>query len=228
MGGKERIFNSKNILNETRFLTVGDFIWIKDEKVYNLIVERKQSTDFISSVFDSRFREQKNRLSGLNGFKVFYLIENIKYQDLKENLVNRCLLETRLCGFILLETNSIIESANLIKDIDYRIRNNNFNFTVSTESIYFAKQSDNINNEISYGSFLEDTNKNNYKASDFLLIALLGVKGLSKDFSIEICKKFGTLINFKRNLKFEILSQIKFNKKTMSDKMICKIINMFN
>lgn len=67
-------FNSQNILNETRYLSLGDFLWIKNEKICKIIVERKQGSDLISSFFDGRYKEQKNRLSSLDS-TVFYLIE---------------------------------------------------------------------------------------------------------------------------------------------------------
>ncbi|ELA41963.1 uncharacterized protein VICG_00980 [Vittaforma corneae ATCC 50505] len=87
-------FSSKGIPNQTRYLNVGDFIWLKNERVVDVIVERKQTSDFVSSISDGRFREQKNRLKNM-GFTVFYLVENMKVEESRKNYVNRCLLEVR-------------------------------------------------------------------------------------------------------------------------------------
>lgn len=204
-------FNSKNIPNETRYLSLGDFIWINNEKICKYIVERKQCTDFISSIFDGRYREQKNRLKRFKNMKVIYLIENIRYEEVKEILVYRCLLETRMDGFILLETENITETTLVIESIDKTIRDE-----CTSQDI-----------AISYGSFLEDGNKNNYSVGEMFMVALLGAKGLSRDFCRVLFDRFGTLSNFKKNLNAETLKTIRFNEKHLSDKLISKIINLF-
>eukprot|EP00495_Collosphaeridae_sp_1-RS-2012_P004094 TRINITY_DN3397_c0_g1_i1.p1 TRINITY_DN3397_c0_g1~~TRINITY_DN3397_c0_g1_i1.p1 ORF type:complete len:134 (+),score=9.85 TRINITY_DN3397_c0_g1_i1:45-446(+) len=68
------------IATEIRTLSLGDFTWVlrtrsREEKVFNLIVERKRIKDLASSLKDNRYDEQKYRL-GLSKipFKI-YLVE---------------------------------------------------------------------------------------------------------------------------------------------------------
>lgn len=208
-------FSSKSILNQTRYLNVGDFIWIKNERVLDVIVERKQTSDFSSSISDGRFREQKNRLKNL-GFTVYYLIENIKIEEDRKGYVNRCLLEVMMEGFVLIETENIQETALVLEKIDEKLKKAE------------------IKNEtpVSYGSFINDGNKNNIKVKDILLISLLSVKGLSKSFARLISEKYKTILNFRNEIKNKEvkkeLRDIRYEGKNISEKIVNRIIFMFS
>ena len=66
---------------EKRALPLGDFMWIirnlstKEEFVYDYIIERKQISDFASSIKDGRYVEQKFRLKLCKLPRVIYLVE---------------------------------------------------------------------------------------------------------------------------------------------------------
>lgn len=207
-------FTNKNILNETRFLALGDFIWIKNEKLIEFIVERKQSTDFVSSISDGRYKEQKKRLISL-GLNVFYLVENLKVEESRKKFIHRCLLEIRTQGFILLETENIQESGFVLEEIDKMIRENRYEKT---------------SNLIGYGSFLEESNKNRLVANDMLLISLLSIKGLSKELALGLAQNYKTLHNFRLKIKengykAEFL-KFKHEGKELSGKIAKRIIDL--
>lgn len=207
-------FSSKNIPNQTRHLVVGDFIWIKNEKVIDYIVERKQTSDFVSSISDGRYREQKNRLKNL-GFNVFYIIENLKIDEARRNYINRCLLEVRLHGFVLIETESIQETADTLEKIDKMIR---------TPSLALKEQ-------ISYGSFLDEGSKNNITVKDMLLFSLTSVKGLSKDLAIGLSQEYRSMFNFRNNMKNSDfknkLAVFSVNGKSVGEKIGNRIYSLF-
>lgn len=238
-------FNSRNIPNVTRFLSLGDFLWLKGEKICRCIVERKQCTDFVASISDGRYKEQKNRLSGLD-MTVFYLIENLQVEDAKSNYVQRCMLETRLNGFVLLETENISESAHVLELIDNQVRemlrrkNGKIDREDGSSKAVDSRFDKDLDDECSgekldcsgeslcktYGSFIEDTNKNNLKVSDMLLMALLGIKGLSKDLAMGLAEKYQSLKNFRDNLNKQELKMFKCKNREIGDKLIDKMIRL--
>lgn len=208
-------FSSKSIPNQTRHLVVGDFVWIKNERVIDYIVERKQTSDFVSSVSDGRYREQKNRLKNL-GFNVFYIIENLKIDEARRNYINRCLLEVRLHGFVLIETESIQETADTLEKIDKMIR----------------KSDGVLKDPISYGSFLDEGCKNNLTVQDMLLFSLMCVRGLSKDLAIGLSQEYKSICAFRNNMKtkdFKMkLSNFNVNGKIIGDKISSRIYSLFH
>lgn len=203
-------FSSKGIQNQTRFLSLGDFVWVRNEKLIDVIVERKQTSDFASSVSDGRFRDQKNRLKSL-GFTVFYLVENLKVDEERRKHINKCLLEVQTQGFVLIETESIQETAQVLEKIDHKIR------SIDLESRM----------PMSYGSFLDEGSKNNMKVQDMLLIAFSSVKGLSKDFAIVLSEKYKTISNFRAELKNPSCKAAMLSLK-ISEKIRNRIICLFN
>lgn len=223
--GKDRVFFQSHFLSrgipcETRFLSVGDFLWIRNENVMGWIVERKQCTDFASSISDGRYREQKHRLKSL-GMCVYYLVENLKVDDSKKNYVRRCLLETKMDGFVVMETESISESAWVLEMIDRKVRGL---ISVSTQDPVDSAHS------MSYGSFLDETGKSNFRTGDMLLMALLGIKGLSKEFAIALSEKYCTLSIFRRGAGSDaFVNEIKAfraGKRELGERMARKVASM--
>lgn len=111
----ERNFPKSRTLN----LSVGDFLWIKDKYIINIIIERKKSSDFISSLSDGRFKEQKKRLKSSGIKNIIYLIEGLKS---KESFILNAVLNTKLEGFTVIETSDIFETVEYVKMIDNDIR----------------------------------------------------------------------------------------------------------
>ncbi|EED41697.1 ERCC4-type nuclease [Enterocytozoon bieneusi H348] len=74
---RDFLFFQKNLVNlniQTRQLDLGDFVWIKNEKLFKYIVERKQATDFVQSISDGRYKLKVKKLLKLREFHVFYII----------------------------------------------------------------------------------------------------------------------------------------------------------
>ncbi len=206
----QSFFNENNILNATRFLGVGDFLWIKGERILNYVVERKAGTDFTSSIFDGRYREQKRRLRE-SGLEVYYIIENLKYDLTNIKLIEYCMIEIRIDQFILIETDNIVETGNIINLLNEKVK---------------KEQSQ---TELSYGSFIEESSKR-LTTHDVLLYFFLGIRGLNKEKSIALADHFGTMNNFCESLEntnaLDILSNFKVNNKKIGNKLASKIIEM--
>lgn len=67
--------------HEVRRLTIGDFLWIAQDRAGNelvlpYIIERKRMDDLASSIRDGRFHEQKHRLKQSGLRHVIYLVED--------------------------------------------------------------------------------------------------------------------------------------------------------
>ncbi|XP_017067624.1 crossover junction endonuclease MUS81 [Drosophila eugracilis] len=72
---------SLGVRYEVRRLTVGDFLWVAQDKQGNelvlpYIIERKRMDDLASSIRDGRFHEQKHRLQQSGLKKIIYLVED--------------------------------------------------------------------------------------------------------------------------------------------------------
>lgn len=237
--GRDRVFFqshflSKSIPNETRFLCVGDFLWIKNENILGHIVERKQRSDFASSISDGRYREQKHRLKSL-GMCVYYLIESLRVEESRENYVQRCLLETRMDGLVVLETENIAESAWVLEMIDRRVRGllkdpGAGRLVTGSENVLVPTKDTSHHCCMSYGSFLNEASKDNLKVGDMLLIALLGIKGLSRDFAVALSEKHLTLSNFRRGIASEAfkneIRSLRVGERQLGERMVRKIVNL--
>ncbi|KAI5170325.1 crossover junction endonuclease MUS81 [Pancytospora epiphaga] len=203
-------FTEKGVENSTRYLGVGDFLWINEERILNYIVERKGGSDFGSSISDGRYREQKRRLR-ISNVHVFYIIENLKYNDNNRNLCKYCLTETKMDGFTVLETEDIKESAAVITAIDAKIRSGDFSEVMS------------------YGSFIEEGTKQ-IDVHTILLTALLGIRGLGKERAIRLAEVFHTMTGFhaavsRRGFLME-LSKMEICGRALGMSMAKKIIQM--
>lgn len=171
-------FNTRQVENTTRFLGLGDFLWVRNEVILNHIIERKSGTDFVSSISDGRYREQKQRLKMFD-FRIYYLIENMKCSEAGAALCLSCLMETKMDGFVVLETDDINESGEVICMLDRRIRQGCFS------------------EEISYGSFIEEGARQ-IDVHTFFLSVLLGVRGLGRERAVGLAGRFGTMSEFCR------------------------------
>lgn len=171
----QSFFTTRGVSNCTRFLGLGDFLWIRNETVLNYIIERKGGTDFAASIYDGRYREQKHRLKAF-GINAFYIIENMKTNEANTGRCSHCLTEAKLDGLVVLETDDINESAEMIMAIDRQIRAGAFDEGVS------------------YGSFIEEGGRHSgLSPHTVLLAALLGIRGLGPQRALGLAEHFGTL-----------------------------------
>lgn len=220
---KDRTFFQRNLDGCTQNLELGDFLWIKNEKVLNYIIERKKGSDFVSSISDGRFNEQKKRLIESGITNIFYIVENLREKDCKNigyRFIRSCLLATKYEGFIVLETCDIKETVETIKIIDSFIRENDKlkSFSHDIESMVLCEDTDklletrvdskttsiNVQSEIikndfamSYDDFAEKGKKTIAVTSgDILYRAFASISGVSHIKAEFLTEKFGTLQNF--------------------------------
>lgn len=275
----QTFFSSRNIPYSTRFLGLGDFIWISNEVVLNYIIERKAGSDFVSSISDGRYSEQKRRLLLMNSgglerrnensiherreyslntqvgtgsqvstgsqvdmgtgsqakihptiqesplthtstthhagstpvFNIFYIIENLKYSDTDfKPLVQYCLLETKMDKLVVLETDNIQETGEVILEIDRRVKGSSIHSdshmvtpieshaaTTTTTAPLNMPATVGV---MSYGSFIDDSGKQCSQYS-ILLTALLSIRGLNNSRAYELANKYNSIGAFMNNIE---------------------------
>ena len=117
----------------TEALSVGDIV-LRDDDV-ELIIERKSLMDLAASIKDGRYAEQKQRLACLRSQEnppfIAILVEGrLSYDDLSEKktggLPNKTIVSAVLNmafrdGFHVMRTDSLAETANLVRSLASRI-----------------------------------------------------------------------------------------------------------
>ncbi|EJW02594.1 hypothetical protein EDEG_03006 [Edhazardia aedis USNM 41457] len=192
---KDRSFFQRSFENilvcETRNISVGDFIWVKDEYVLNYIIERKKGSDFVSSIIDGRFDDQKRRLINTGIENIFYIVEGLKDKDMQKiskNYVLSCLAATKTDKIVVIETENINQTVDVIKIIDEHVKE-----TLKRHTFI----GDNNMKKIKYDMFEDKGLKNtNMRISEYFLILLCAIRGLTQEKAEEIVKKYQTINNF--------------------------------
>ncbi|KAM0675552.1 Crossover junction endonuclease mus81 [Gurleya vavrai] len=239
---KDRTFFQRQINDsETRNLIIGDFLWLKGEKVLNFIVERKKGSDFVSSISDGRFNEQKKRLKETGIGNIFYIVENLKEKDIKkigENYAKSCLLSTKSENFIVLETNSINETADVLKIIDIFVREDVKlrdldDFDNLQNKFFLGDNNYEDDSNFKYDNFNEKGKKNyNLTSSEILYKALLAIKGISHEKAVFLANKYSSFENFLGDLKnenfVEDFGSMCINDKKIGKKISQKIFDLFS
>jgi ERCC4-type nuclease len=106
-------------------LDVGDFIFrINDTS--KLIIERKTTSDLMSSIIDGRFRDQKNRL-GMTGLPVCFIIEkdtNLRNDTAKKKIMYRGSIINLIFKhkFNVIYSDSIEETSQILKTMFNKIK----------------------------------------------------------------------------------------------------------
>ena len=115
-------------------LPLGDIIittnQLDNQKIDNIIVERKSLSDLASSIKDGRYEEQSYRLSGLphHNHNIVYLIEGdlAKFNSFKERIDKQTLYSAMFSinyykGFSLMRSTSMDETAFIVCNMAYKI-----------------------------------------------------------------------------------------------------------
>ncbi|AFN82605.1 Ercc4-type nuclease [Encephalitozoon romaleae SJ-2008] len=239
----QEYFESKKIRHDTRILEVGDFLWIRGEKVCGFIIERKKGSDFVSSIMDGRFKEQKNRLKSTGIKKIFYIVEGLKsthMQSVGKGLVMSCLATTKLEGFIVIETKDITQTGSVIHMIDCEVRKgyekgleapDRLKKDEECEEYLKPCESSDGEMEMSYGSFIDKGAKGKGRTQTYLLyISLLSIKGMGhkKAWALaEFYKTIGELIGKVKNNGPGKLYEFEVEGKKISRKNADDIIEFF-
>ncbi|ORD99329.1 MUS81 [Hepatospora eriocheir] len=195
--------NTANIKNvETRMLEVGDFVWIKNEKVLNFIIERKANEDFRLSVTDGRYLDQLKRLK-IFDFQIFYLIENLTKRN--DNL-NK-LVKKSLTGLKIQKNVTVIETKNTIETAQF----------ISKLNMYIKENEEETEELCGYGSFLEEGDKNRTLTVNSIFIEALS--------SIKRCtREKAKLIGEKYHSVFELIQTIQLKGEEFIKKEIIMLL----
>jgi ERCC4-type nuclease len=106
---------------ETENLNIGDFLFLDSNDIPVCLVERKTLDDLSSSIVDSRFREQKDRISQSNIPIIIYLIESkdgIKANRLSEKILLGSIVNLIVNHkFYVLQSNGLKQTCDIIIDL---------------------------------------------------------------------------------------------------------------
>lgn len=193
----------RGIRHETRVLEVGDFLWIKDERICGSIVERKRGSDFVSSIVDGRFAEQKSRLLGSGIERVFYIVEGLRSshaQGVGFEAVMSCLTATKIEGFTVIETRDISQTGSVIQMIDRQVRRR-YGEGKGVEAAEETEDKDSDVSEewdaepgMSYGSFIEKSSKGEGRSVlDLLYMSLVSIRGLGHAKACALASRYKSI-----------------------------------
>lgn len=226
----ERNFPQSRTLN----LSVGDFIWIKNQNLLNIIIERKKATDFISSLTDGRFNEQKNRLKNTGIDNIIYLIEGLKN---KEPFAESAILKTKLEGFTVIETADINQTVAYITHLDDCFRSS-YNSKIKNGKIFPHNQNlalyhfSQITN-ISFSDFSNNSLKSkNLSENRLLYLTFYSIRGITHEKAEFLTEKFKTFeIVFEQAISGDMkktLKELEFYHKKLGISLIEKILDYFS
>jgi len=136
-------------------LPLGDIIittnQLDNQKIDNIIVERKSLSDLAASIKDGRYEEQSYRLNGLphHNHNIVYLIEGdlAKFNSFKERIDKQTLYSAMFSinyykGFSLMRSTSMDETAFIVCNIAYKIGKD------PNKMPYFSQKANNSINSI--------------------------------------------------------------------------------
>jgi crossover junction endonuclease MUS81 len=225
-------FEEKGIRHETRMLDLGDFVWIRNERLCGFIIERKQGSDFASSIIDGRFKEQKQRLMNSGIKRMFYIVEGLKpvhMQQVGYELASSCLTRSKLEGFTVIETENIRETSEVICLVDSFVR-----ARYDARPLDICEDSDSSNSlELSYASFIDRGGKGCSRNVKYLLyLALLSVRGVNHAKAEALSDRYKSIFNFieqsKREDFIQELQQLEVDGKKLPKKNINDIVALLS
>lgn len=204
-------FEARKIPHETRVLEVGDFLWVRRERICGFIAERKCGSDFVSSISDGRFKEQKARLRSCGMEKVFYFVEGLRARHMERTsrgLVMSCLTATKLEGFTVIETRDIAETGAVIETIDKEVRRRCEGKEGCMEEGNQAvdgMDGENTNGsllEMTYGSFIERGAKRGNEDPTFVFyLSLLSIRGIGHKKADVVARHYRSIDGFINEVK---------------------------
>lgn len=116
------------IPSEERHLPIGDMAWVAKsgatEVMLGTIVERKEVHDLASSLFGTRYKEQRLRLQNCGLPQVFLLVEgNTKdVSNCPHDTLQMAMMETRIeLGFQVVQTRHLEDTIRFLKSVHRRI-----------------------------------------------------------------------------------------------------------
>lgn len=190
---------------ESKQLDLGDISFEKDGQVYAL-VERKTANDLAASLCDGRYQEQSYRLleSGIPAHRIMYLIEGSLHQvkNIPLKTLQSAVVSLWMKGFSVMRTESIQETAELLKLVDERINKE-------------VKDAD-------YVSTLRIKKKDKLTSENIDIMMLSQIPGVSTVTAKALLETYGTIYALTTQLKENpsLLDSFLCGKKKISKKLV--------
>jgi len=181
----------RGVESEIRVLSLGDFAWVHrtasgEEKLVNLIVERKKVTDLAASLKDQRYDEQKYRLGLCKIPFMIYLIEgnverDLSYSRMTPAQIEQAAVRTEIVSRILVyRTNTVEHTVRRLANLHMMIEEN-----------------ENLRNKLAsselFSSFVTRTKKRQkLLAWQTFARQLKMLNGLSENKALKVVKKYET------------------------------------
>jgi ERCC4-type nuclease len=188
------ILNNENIEFSIDQLDLGDIVYKKNGEEY-IIIERKTVSDLVSSIRDSRAREQKRRLMDLKKqnplLKVLYLIEGafvdskfgVSKNTLYSSVVNTMIRD----NLFLLRTINITETKDFVIKIYNQLHKYNENSIVQNYENLEQK-------DIDYAALTHRKKKNNTTPTVCYINQLAQIPGISDITATSIADTYPSMI----------------------------------
>ncbi|KAG0419137.1 Crossover junction endonuclease MUS81, partial [Dictyocoela roeselum] len=204
----------------TRNLPVGAFLWIRNvrgaEYLFDYVLERKKGDDFVHSIVDGRFKEQKKRLLECGVKNVIYIVEGLKtrhFRKINAGFGLSCLYSTKVEGLLVVETDNIEDTMEFVSFVDKSIRTN----------------PNAVLTNILFDQFADNSAKNiNINIKDLMYRTLLSIKGMTHERAKGLSEKYKTFANFFDKVKHEFeISNLQFEGKVVGENVARKIFDFF-
>ena len=209
---------------ETKQLDLGDIVFVDDNNIPLLVIERKTVNDLSASIKDGRAREQKARLIDLyvkQGIKVMYLVESfhkaeantrgMPFNTLLSSIVNTIVRD----NIMVYHTPGLQMSTKFIVKLAEKLNEH------YSKGLYGSQETE-------YTSKLKMKKKENKKEEDSIIFLLCQVPKVSVTVAEVIRKEYPSLMSLcqaytQKETETEkelLLAGIKLNKKRKIGKVI--------
>ncbi|CAM0880933.1 unnamed protein product [Alopecurus aequalis] len=180
---------------EIKRLPVGDGIWIArhrrshTEYVLDFIVERKGVTDLVSSIRDSRYKDQKLRLKKCGLRKLIYLVEgDPNHLNASESIKTACLTTEILEGFDVQRTKDYSDTEKTYGHLTLSIINyysTNFSTSANTSRVC-----------LTYDEFVKKcSDPKKLTVSDIFALQLMQVPQVTEETALAVTELYPTLFS---------------------------------
>ncbi|KAM0821229.1 hypothetical protein ACQ4PT_009452 [Festuca glaucescens] len=183
---------------EIKRLPVGDGIWIarhrrsRTEYVLDFIVERKGVTDLVSSIRDSRYKDQKLRLKKCGLRKLIYLVEGDPSPlNASESVKTACLTTEILEGFDVQRTTGYLDTEKTYGHLTLSI--------IDYYSTNFSSRANTSRVCLTYEEFVKKcSDPKKLTVSDIFALQLMQVPQVTEETALAVTELYPTLFSLAR------------------------------
>ncbi|RYX79741.1 hypothetical protein EON71_00400 [bacterium] len=225
----DKLNKNQNIIIKKKQLTIGDYIWVKNSKVW-MVIEKKMQDDYENSLRDNRYSDQIVRmckLPDLDISKIFYCIvgkkDKKKYSDEEKSILNKKITST-------------ITHLSMSTPIHGIFIENDDAFYAWLAKIYEympEKEDSSVGKEYTALSHHTLKKRKIENKSDMLRATLCQVNGVSQSKASAICNTYTSIReliyaydNTTEQKKPFMLSDIQSAKTKIGKKTSCKILEL--